>query len=258
MQRALRTRALTGLGAVVIATTGLLGAAASADADVIRTFPAKTALDGRRAPGDPAGGEGAIVDQYAAGQDVPVRCQQEVGGELWDGTTDGTYVPDRYVTTGTDGRVDGLPDCGVPVAAPPVGAPQAPQDDFDHRTYGFAADNCTAFAAYRVRTRTAAADFQNEWRGQVFGDAGHWDDAARAAGVRVDETPEVGAVVVNDVHVSSSDGVLHGHVATISAVHPDGTFDVEEYNWAHTRAYGTRTGLRISEQDDQFQHVLHF
>lgn len=49
------------------------------------------------------------VKTYAKGQDVTITCQTEgtdiFGNSIWDKTSDGCYVADYYVKTGTDGYV---------------------------------------------------------------------------------------------------------------------------------------------------------
>ncbi|TDD79307.1 CHAP domain-containing protein [Actinomadura darangshiensis] len=130
-------------------------------------------------------------------------------------------------------------------------------NDYDGDARGFAQNNCTAFAAWRIASRLSRYTFSNTWQ-RTWGDAQNWDNAARAVGITVNNTPKVGGIVVNDVHHSSSDGILHGHVAYINAVHSNGTFDVEEYNWNTHLGYGRRYNMRISSADSQFQHVIHF
>ena len=84
-----------------------------------------------------------------------------------------------------------------------------------------------------------------------WGNAGHWDDAARAVGVTVNRTPKVGAIAVNDVHKV-------GHVAYVNKVHGDGSFNVEEYNWNNPLRYGTRSHVHVSGAQADFQWILHF
>jgi surface antigen len=139
-----------------------------------------------------------------------------------------------------------------------TGGAQTPVNDYDGNARGFAQNNCTAFAAWRIASRLGRPNFNNYWKGVHWGDAGHWDDAARQVGITVNKTPKVGAIAVNDVHVSSSDGILHGHVAYVNKVYSDGTFDVEEYNWNTRLGYGRRTHMRVSSADTQFQWMLHF
>ncbi|HTI22273.1 MAG TPA: CHAP domain-containing protein [Kutzneria sp.] len=131
------------------------------------------------------------------------------------------------------------------------GGAQTPRNDYDGNARGFAQDNCTAFAAYRIASRLGVPSFSNSWHGVTWGDAGNWDNAARAAGVTVNNTPSVGAIAVNDVHKV-------GHVAYVNKVYSDGSFDVEEYNWNNPLAYGTRSHVHLSSAQADFQHMLHF
>ena len=235
------------LAATALAGGVSAGSIAQAQAADTHNYPAKVDINGRQKIGQAADAPGHVENQYKKGAKVPVTCQQYDGSDLWDKTADKTWVPDKYVKTGTDGRVSGLPDC----AGGSTSAGQTPKDDFDHKTYGFAANNCTAFAAFRVVHRLGISGFQNDWHGQHFGNAGTWDDAARKAGVKVDKTPSVGGIAVNDVHKV-------GHVAYINKVYKDGSFDVEEYNWNHPLKYGTRSHVKISNAQADFQHVIHF
>ncbi len=138
------------------------------------------------------------------------------------------------------------------------GGAQTPVDDFDHNSRGFAANQCTAFAAYRIASRLGVPSFNDYYGGQHWGDAGRWDDAARALGITVNKTPTVGSIAINEIHVSSEDGIRHGHVAYINRVYDDGSFDIEEYNWNVSRGYGTRSHMRVSSIDPNFQWIIHF
>jgi surface antigen len=130
------------------------------------------------------------------------------------------------------------------------GGSQTPRNDYDGNPRGFAQNNCTAFAAYRIASRLGVPNFSNSWK-TTWGNAGTWDDAARRVGVRVDKTPTVGAIAVNDVHKV-------GHVAYVNKVYADGSFDVEEYNWNNPLHYGTRQHVHVSNAQADFQHMLHF
>ncbi len=136
------------------------------------------------------------------------------------------------------------------LGTPPGGA-QTPRDDYDGNPRGFVQYNCTAFAAYRIASRLGVPTFNNYWKGVHWGDAGHWDDAARVTGVTVNKTPQVGAIAVNDVHKV-------GHVAYVNKVYTDGSFDVEEYNWNNHLRYGTRSHVHVSYAQADFQWMLHF
>ncbi len=129
---------------------------------------------------------------------------------------------------------------------------ESPTNDFDGGTRGFAAKNCTAFAAFRIADRLGIPNFSNSYGGTTWGNASTWDDAARRLGITVNSTPAVGAIAVNDTH-----GV-YGHVAYVNAVYSDGSFDVEEYNWNNPLAYGTRSHLKVSSAESSFQHMIHF
>ncbi|QUC07408.1 CHAP domain-containing protein [Arachnia rubra] len=107
---------------------------------------------------------------------------------------------------------------------------------------------CVSYAAFAVRTYSPHKDFVNNWRGAHFGNAKEWDEAARKLGIRVDQIPTVGAVAQH-----SRNG--YGHVAYITAVHEDGTFDVNEYNHGPRHKFGTRSHVSIPKD---FDVVIHF
>ncbi|MDM4721975.1 CHAP domain-containing protein [Micromonospora sp. WMMA1363] len=75
-------------------------------------YPAKVDIDGR---GSTAVADRVRTDAYLAGSSVYLKCQdygESAGGStLWDYTTGGYWVPDAYLTTGTDGRIPGVPSC---------------------------------------------------------------------------------------------------------------------------------------------------
>ncbi|CUR61045.1 exported hypothetical protein [metagenome] len=99
--------------------------------------------------------------------------------------------------------------------------------------WGFVWRNCTSFVAWRMQERNGMAGFSNSFGGQHWGNAEHWDDAARALGYRVDSVPAIGAV-------AQTDAGRVGHVAWVSAIGP-GTVTIEEYNHSLPGGYGTRT-----------------
>lgn len=89
---------------------------------------------------------------------------------------------------------------------------------------------CTSFVAWRMNNANGV-DFTNFMDGGHFGDAGNWDDNARALGYTVDGVPAVGAIAESDAE---------GHVAWVAVVGA-GTVTVEEYNYAAPGVYGYRT-----------------
>lgn len=110
---------------------------------------------------------------------------------------------------------------------------------------------CVSYAAFMVRTTTGYKDFTNFWRGQHFGNAYEWAAAARGAGIRVDQTPAVGAIAQRTTNPP-------GHVAYITRVNADGSFDVNEYNHAGDQRFGARKNARIGPGSDGFTNILHF
>ena len=107
---------------------------------------------------------------------------------------------------------------------------------------------CVSYAAFAVRTYSPHKDFVNNWRGAHFGNAKEWDEAARKLSIRVDQTPTVGAVAQHSRN-------NYGHVAYITAVHEDGTFDINEYNHGPRHKFGTRSHVSIPKD---FDVVIHF
>ncbi len=69
-------------------------------------------------------------------------------------------------------------------------------------------------------------------QGGHFGDAGNWDDNARALGFKVNNTPTVGSVMVRD-------SGTWGHVAIVAKVTKK-RFLIEEYNHDVDHGYGQR------------------
>ncbi|MBI5974600.1 CHAP domain-containing protein [Staphylococcus canis] len=60
--------------------------------------------------------------------------------------------------------------------------------------------------------------------GSTWGNANQWDDAARAAGYTVNQTPEAGAILQSDLGG-------FGHVAYVESVNNDGSITVSEMNY---------------------------
>jgi N-acetylmuramoyl-L-alanine amidase len=72
--------------------------------------------------------------------------------------------------------------------------------------------------------------------GSRWGNASTWDDYARAAGYRVDRTPEVGAVIQN----GGGWGGL-GHVGIVERINADGSLLVSDMNYRRWNFISTRT-----------------
>lgn len=79
----------------------------------INAYPVKTdGLNCRSGPGT----SNKVVKTYKKNQDVSITCQTTgtsvEGNNIWDKTSDGCYVADYYIKTGTDGYVTKKCDSG--------------------------------------------------------------------------------------------------------------------------------------------------
>ncbi|HSC49335.1 MAG TPA: CHAP domain-containing protein [Gaiellaceae bacterium] len=105
--------------------------------------------------------------------------------------------------------------------------PQAGEEEVVDR-WGMYACNCTSYVAWALhanRQRTG-------WFVRGSMDAWNWPNVARRKGFRVASTPRVGAVAV----WPKLDRPF-GHVAYVTRLHGDGTFDVAEYNFPGARQH---------------------
>ena len=82
---------------------------------------------------------------------------------------------------------------------------------------------CTAFACWR------ASNDLHFTLGAGYNDASTWANAARAQGVRVDNTPAFGCLFQLDPGVNGASST--GHVGACLGNNGDGTFTAEDYNW---------------------------
>lgn len=93
--------------------------------------------------------------------------------------------------------------------------------------------------------------FHNQYKGQErWGHAKYWNDAAKRAGVPVHGTPKAGDVAVRE-------GGTYGHVAFVTKVNANGTFEVDEYNYGGTKNYGHRT-TSVGSGNHQFSSFIRF
>ncbi|MFB9905231.1 CHAP domain-containing protein [Allokutzneria oryzae] len=100
--------------------------------------------------------------------------------------------------------------------------------------WGFSKRYCTSFVAHRLSQH--GVNFKHaKYKGEKFGNANTWDEAARRAGIKVNGTPKVGSVAV-----WNSGGGGAGHVAYVSKVSGN-KITVEEYHYRNHLAYGKRT-----------------
>jgi len=92
---------------------------------------------------------------------------------------------------------------------------------------------CTSFVAWRINDRKGIK-FHNQYKGQHWGNANLWNDAAKASsGVTVNSTPKAGAI-------AQTDAGTFGHVAWVKSV-SGSQVTIEEFNYVKTEGYSTRT-----------------
>jgi surface antigen len=98
--------------------------------------------------------------------------------------------------------------------------------------------NCTSYVAWALTVNRQRIN----WFIPGAMDANNWAHVARLVKLRVGTTPRVGAVAVWPRETR------FGHVAYVTRVDPDGSFDVSEYNlpdeeWFHPFAFDVRHGI---------------
>ncbi|WP_326564081.1 CHAP domain-containing protein [Micromonospora peucetia] len=108
---------------------------------------------------------------------------------------------------------------------------------------------CTSFAAWALRSR-AGVPFNNQYGGAMWGNAKDWVAAAGRAGVPVHNSPKAGDIAVRL-------GGTYGHVAFVTSVNSNGTFEVDEYNYNVAVAYSHRT-VSVGTADNQFSKFIRF
>ncbi|KAK3984619.1 hypothetical protein QBC44DRAFT_276887 [Cladorrhinum sp. PSN332] len=193
----------------------------------------------------------AVKKTYAKGADVKITCQTTgtsvSGNNIWDKTSDGCYVADYYVKTGTDGYVTTKCSSSSP-SKPDVPGPV--KDDYPYKTSCGGTDpwryfkcQCTSFVAWRINERLGVK-FTNSYKGAAWGNADSWDEAAKKSGVTINNTPKPGAI-------AQTSGGRAGHVAWVTAVNGD-KVTIEEYNWNTVEGYGKRT---VSKGSFKYIHI---
>lgn len=124
--------------------------------------------------------------------------------------------------------------------------PQCPGGGYDN-TYDrwtMSTCNCTSYVAWALQANGRRVDWFEV--GQM--DAHNWPRVARDAGI-----PTGSAARVDAVAVWPKVTPPFGHVAFVTAVHPDGTFDVAEYNLERRYLFDAR--YRVSPAGVTFVYV---
>ena len=106
----------------------------------------------------------------------------------------------------------------------------------EYSRYDFAYRNCTDYVAWKINS--LGISFNNTLGGRRFGNAGNWDDNARALGWTVSATPLPRSIAV-------SNSGTWGHVSFVESVNADGSVNVSEYNYGTNGGYGMRNAVRF-------------
>lgn len=114
--------------------------------------------------------------------------------------------------------------------------------------WNFCKAQCTSFAAWAVNDRLGVA-FHNHYKGPHWGNAVNWDNAARSVGISVTSTPRAGDIAVRN-------SGRYGHVAFVTRVNPNGTFEVDEYNYNASERYSHRT-TSVGFDSQHFDSFIH-
>ncbi len=121
--------------------------------------------------------------------------------------------------------------------------PAAGYADRDDR-WNMTACNCTSYDAWALEANGRRTD----WFRAGEMDAHNWPLVARAEGI-----PEGGVARAGAVAVWPRLSPPYGHLAFVTAVHPDGTFDVAEYNLLRRFRFDAR--YRVSPGGATFIYV---
>jgi surface antigen len=130
---------------------------------------------------------------------------------------------------------------GYPYAS---SCPAAGFDDVGDR-WGMDECNCTSYVAWALERN----GYRVDWFEPGEMDARRWGIVARREGIPVGFTPRRGAVAVWPWWKR------FGHVALVTRVHPDGTFDVAEYNTPGGVRFGFDKRTHVSRRGVTFVYV---
>ncbi len=208
---------------------------------------------------------GTIVGNLPNASTIDIACQTSGGtyatggspatDSIWDQLTSGSYVADFWVNTPAVGTFSpGIPRCVPgPSVPPPPDLPVVPQPSSagaQGLTVGdnpFPSGQCT-FGADELVHDMMVNDPGNYPAGHdyidIWGNADQWASSAASNGWTVTNTPRLDSVVVFQPGVQGAESL--GHVALVTAVYGNGTFQIHEMNGpAGVGAYDFRT---VSDQ----------
>lgn len=117
-------------------------------------------------------------------------------------------------------------------------------NDYNYRAFYYR--QCTDFVAWRLNNSNGVY-FTNSYGGNPsikWGNANHWDDAARALGITVDGNPAIGAV-------AQTNAGSYGHVAWVADIIGNDVV-IEEYNYNYACNYSKR---QVSKGSFNYIHI---
>ncbi|KAJ2286876.1 hypothetical protein IW139_005875, partial [Coemansia sp. RSA 353] len=171
----------------------------------------------------------AVVKQYLAGDIINIKCQvssQRVFNyAIWDKTQDNCYISDYYVETGVSSNYVER-NCLYRGSNP-----GRTVDDYRYKNqcdevdpWNYYICQCVSFVAQRINERQGIY-FTNRYKGQIWGNANEWVDAAHnSTDVTVDTVPRKGCIAQ---HSRSQ----LGHVAWVHDVnYKRKLVTIEQYN----------------------------
>lgn len=222
------------LGLVAIGLSAFTGAVAGATTGYGPYTVIGTGSNGLNERSGPSTSDG-IVGHLANGASVMIACQAaggtySTGGtpstdSIWDQLVNGAYVADFWMSTPAVGTFTSeIPRCGSQPPPPHVG-----------KTTGsnpFPAGQCT-WGADNLVHNLMVTDPSLYPSGHnfisVWGNADQWASSAASNGWLVNQQVAKDALVVFQPGVQGADRT-YGHVALVTAVYGNGTFQIEEMN----------------------------
>jgi surface antigen/uncharacterized protein YraI len=184
----------------------------------------------------------SAVGSLAYHTSITISCQTTGatvdGSAIWDQIGSGRYVSDYWVNTPNFGTYSpGLAVCaGTPAGGGGTIGLTVGDNPFPGGQCTWGADNLAhEFMATDPSAYPSGHDFIDVW-----GNADQWASSAAANGWTVVSTPKLDSIVVFQPGVQGADPT-YGHVAWVTAVYSNGTFQIEEMNATAGANYDFRT-----------------
>jgi surface antigen/uncharacterized protein YraI len=184
----------------------------------------------------------AIVGSLAYHSSITIACQTTGatvdGSAIWDEIGSGRFVSDYWVSTPNFGTYSpGLAVCaGTPAGGGGTIGRTVGDNPFPAGQCTWGADNLAhVFMATDPSVYPAGHDYID-----ISGNADQWASSAAANGWTVVGTPNLDSIVVFQPGVQGADKE-YGHVAWVTAVYSNGTFQIEEMNATAGANYDFRT-----------------